>query len=1330
MTDYRLDGLSARTFEHLVQSLALKAITSTVTPFGDGPDGGREATFDGATHYGPEAAHWDGYGVIQAKFLQRPKSSSQDGNWIVKELGNELRKYSRGRRRARRPFDYYIIATNATLSAVENSGAKDRVIKLLEDFVKANGLKGYDIWDYDKIRILLDNNESVRKAYAAWITTGDVLMQISDWLTEHRADYHKLIVNYLQKELMSDQYAKLEQAGHTAEEAIPLAQVFVDLPIAERAYVTSERPSSLQRDELKNFVEFIAARAERPLASQVIEDDIDSTLQPAPGRFVLIGGPGQGKTTLGQYVCQMFRCSLLKDVPTTLLDLEARKVMQAFAARSTNEAPRIPRARRLPLRVVLSDFAAALAENRTSSLLTYLTEAFCKRTNSDLSPCEFEALIVDYPTVLVLDGLDEVPASSNRDQVLAAVQDFSVDIASSQMDALIIATSRPQGYNEDFSPDIYQHLWLAPLPPDKALEYGANLARVRFADDSDRIEKVVGRLRVASRAPATARIMRTPLQVTILTLLVDRRGQLPQERWALFDEYYTLIYQRETERDIPAAAILRERKEDIDAVHRLVGLLLQVESEISGSTDAKLTTDQFSKVVELYLSSEGNKGDALISLRDSIIEGAANRLVFLVGLESGQVGFEIRSLQEFMAAEGLLDAQDGLVQSRLRAVAGNANWRNVTVFAAGKVFAERRYLRDTVESICVDLNDDDSDRASRITLAGSELALDLLEDGPVARQPAKSRSLTRVALRLLQIPGIHFPRRLAGVYQESTKDIFIQELYRSFSGGDVESRKNSWLCLDALIQAGAMDSGDLAQRALVEYPPDAETVAVILSEDSSPLRGWREEFARSVLPATDPSEIRRFNVTLGRARYGTRRKRHSPHKATWVDAALETVLLRPGDDEFKSLRVLNGDGKRSVGEATIFGMLQSQQSSRVLRELKSMPTPRHPMWEVAQKIALFEELPSKERLADAIRIVENRLQSSKDYFLIPAIGSWPIRECLFAAIAHSNGTGLASAAEQGLLGDRKDWECWQNEWITTGISVTDLPVDVLRVANCNSIGPWFPSRTSSLNFSPARLTDSSLIETLLSFDYYEINSSLIVDFANSWRALRRRRSVPLAIDAKLSRLLLDVVRSGSWLVLDSFMVDGQWEPPINEEWANAMATGMRKGRWGAYHLSARLGEWLWRALERFPQFHDLLRGIVNFGGLEHIVPAVYPRIALLELGDNAEARLSRAIIGLQCGTPVDSVWDDVVMAFKAAECDVNEVFDVLKSDIFPAPQQVNNLLRAYDLSVDSCRRKARAVTSLRSALRGRRSELVDRDKWEELGFENSVREVTIANHRR
>ena len=47
MADHNFNGLTSRSFEHLVQAIAVVEIGPMVTVFGDGRDGGREATFEG-----------------------------------------------------------------------------------------------------------------------------------------------------------------------------------------------------------------------------------------------------------------------------------------------------------------------------------------------------------------------------------------------------------------------------------------------------------------------------------------------------------------------------------------------------------------------------------------------------------------------------------------------------------------------------------------------------------------------------------------------------------------------------------------------------------------------------------------------------------------------------------------------------------------------------------------------------------------------------------------------------------------------------------------------------------------------------------------------------------------------------------------------------------------------------------------------------------------------------------------------------------------------------------------------------------------------------------
>ena len=197
-----------------------------------------------------------------------------------------------------------------------------------------------------------------------------------------------------------------------------------------------------------------------------------------------------------------------------------------------------PGCRRFPMRIVLSEYAAQLAERRDLSIIQQIANQLNTRTNADLSATDIHRFLEQYPFLLVLDGLDEVPPSSNRDRLLASIRDFEVDIAACSMDSVLVVTTRPQGYNDDLSSKYYRHQVLTLLDPAVALTYGTQLAQVRFGGDPDRRDKVVDRLTAASRHAATSRLMQSPLQITIMVLLVDQYGHPPEERWDLFSQYY------------------------------------------------------------------------------------------------------------------------------------------------------------------------------------------------------------------------------------------------------------------------------------------------------------------------------------------------------------------------------------------------------------------------------------------------------------------------------------------------------------------------------------------------------------------------------------------------------------------------------------------------------------------------------------------------------------------------------------------------------------------------------------------------------------------------
>ena len=149
--------------------------------------------------------------------------------------------------------------------------------------------------------------------------------------------------------------------------------------------------------------------------------------------------------------------------------------------------------------------------------------------------------------------------------------------------------------------------------------------------------------------------MTSPLQITIMAVLVDRQGQPPQERWSLFAAYYKAIYDRELERGVaqsPASAISGPTwMPSIDAW----ACSCRQKGERADGTEARLLLDKFRSLIDGHLREEGFKGEQLRTVEDQQTRRGRCKPVVssLVGLESDR-GSEIRSLQEFMAAEGLM----------------------------------------------------------------------------------------------------------------------------------------------------------------------------------------------------------------------------------------------------------------------------------------------------------------------------------------------------------------------------------------------------------------------------------------------------------------------------------------------------------------------------------------------------------------------------------------------------------------------------------------------------------------------------------------------------
>ncbi|MFE7675643.1 NACHT domain-containing protein [Streptomyces albidoflavus] len=749
---FDLSSLGSREFENLTQTLAIAEIGSSLSVFGPGPDGGREATFDGPVSLGKDGPTVNGYGVLQAKYCETLTTPKKDTTWLINEIRKEMKEWKNSSKRGRKP-DCLIFATNVTLSGVPNLGGIDRVEKELRTQCQALGIREWYVWHGETVNRLLEIHEAIRTSYAAWVLPGDVLAELHSQVSSRKREIGKGLQRYLAKELVRDLHVNLDQAGSADDLQIPLAEVFIDLPMGPPG---GSSPGS-SAPVLRSLINVCDMRG----------PSLPTTRgKGSPRRYVLVGGPGQGKSTVSQFLCQIYRARLIEGTPVGRT-AEVSQAVRLIAEQAARENL-TPNSHRWPVKVPLTQLADELAHGSAKSLLQFIAARASDSSDVNITPQDLREWLGTFPWLLLLDGLDEVPASSNRDQVMSAINEFLMDIEEIAADVMVVATTRPQGYTEEFSPSHFMHLELKPLDKERALHYAGKLAIARHGANSERITRLMTRLNQASDETSTARLMSSPLQVTIMAVLLDRMGKAPKDRYTLFKDYYRVIYERELEKEGAATNLLRDHRADIDTIHADVGLLLQTRSERSGDTESRIVVDEFSAIIRQRLEGEGHAGELLDSLTKSISLAATDRLVFLVPSRAGEVGFEIRSLQEFWAADALMSASDDEVRDRLSLISASSHWRNVFLFAVGKIFTERRHLRDSVSVVVAELNVNAKgpDALTRRMALGSRLALDILADGMV-KAPKHEAVLVDQATKLFGLPSVNDVERLVPALSES-----------------------------------------------------------------------------------------------------------------------------------------------------------------------------------------------------------------------------------------------------------------------------------------------------------------------------------------------------------------------------------------------------------------------------------------------------------------------------------------------------------------------------------------------------------------------------------
>jgi hypothetical protein len=758
MGNMELHNLGPFAFQNLVNLLALKVLGSGNSSFGPGPDGGRDGYFEGEAPYPSQTDCWRGIWYIQSKFHAVHLSSNAQ-KWLIGEVAKEIKLFDADPSEREWP-DNWIIATNVDPSGKPETGSFDAIKKLLKKSAKGKNVR-LAIWGGRKILDLLAVHDDVARYYGHFLTPGHVLSELYEKLTDERASASEVIRYLVATQFSEHIYTKLDQAGSSGDSRPGVHDLFIDLPFAVAGRTGEKLLAELCQS---------AAQCHRySLRSKYPDSWREWLRRSMRARTVLIkGGPGQGKSTVGQYLCQIQRASLILANEGPPVSDSVRNAASAVhtAAKEQGYWPASPR---IPIQIELKEYAQWFSQKgpgHSRRVVVFIAERTSLKLGTDVPVKLLKRALAEKSWLVVFDGLDEVPHDS-KEAVAAEVLDFLNDlVVEIDADIFAICTWRPQGYAGQFAGIEGPVIDLQLLNAPQALECAKPL--LRYERGTEESEASIATLASAMKSASVTELMTTPLQSHIMAVVVRDGGRPPERRWALFNTFYLVMKKREglkNFQDPKIAKLLREEDRLLKAVHMRLGFVLHARAETSEGAQTKLSKSEFRELVKGAVIDLGDDDveDTVTSLMDATTE----RLVLVNTPENGEhVRFDIRQLQEFFAAEFIYDGVSPKeVAKRVECIGGDAHWREVMHFLLSALVENRRSTELAVATqVLRRLNEgeefSDQTRYLRKTATATLLVARLLLEG-VVEQDQRDRQQLRPLVD--PISGIYDLESVVGI---------------------------------------------------------------------------------------------------------------------------------------------------------------------------------------------------------------------------------------------------------------------------------------------------------------------------------------------------------------------------------------------------------------------------------------------------------------------------------------------------------------------------------------------------------------------------------------
>lgn len=808
--NYDYESLGPERFQLFCQSLLNSEFPrSQFYPIGQ-PDGGRDAI----TYYKRNSSS-DEFRVFQVKFVRKDDKLTTE--WLEDILKKEHKKINALIKKGAKE---YFILTNLTGTSHLDSGTIDKVNQILKKYIY---IPSYCWWRND-LNIKLDVNWDLKWIYPELFSTNDLLRIIIEnrLSSDNRERRFNAINSYIADQFDTESKVKFKQI----ELQNNLLDLFIDVPISPK----SQGNISHKQNHLFNLLSRIGPDIKhlkdlgyniKSNLERYYEDEegfvgastffLSELIQQYSCPIVLEGGPGQGKSTITQYICQVHRSRLLNKV-------EELKKIPTHHLKSPI---------RLPIKIDLRDFASWVSntnpfkisgENENLQTKNKSLDSFIAAHIEHYSDIEFDVndlheLLKISKLLLVLDGFDEVADINLRQEIVNVITKGIRRIKTFSADIQVIITSRPAAFinSPSFSKDEYEYYFLDSVNSGLIEIYSDKWIKSKQLSNKEgaEIKKI---LKEKLTQPHIKDLAKNPMQLAILISLIHTKGySLPDKRAAFYDSYIEVFFNRESEKD----ATVRTYRDLIIELHQYIAWIIHRDAELG--SNGRIRQDKLVELLENYLLNEEH--DTTIARR--LFDKMAERVVALVSRIEGTFEFEVQPLREYFCAKYLYSTapysptgkeKNGTKPDRFDAMAKNFYWLNVLRFYCGCF--DKGELPTIIDRL-IELTEDEN---YQYISHPRELSAILLSDWIFAQYPKLMKEVVKILLNGLGL-----------------RTLLSSDMGYSYRSSEISLPHNS----------GRDEIVNECFSLLKTYPPkdySLELINIILSNDNGKIQEiWEKE---------------------------------------------------------------------------------------------------------------------------------------------------------------------------------------------------------------------------------------------------------------------------------------------------------------------------------------------------------------------------------------------------------------------------------------------------------------------------------------------------------